>query len=221
MGKLKTREGSIEPSQNRKSNTSSPKYVSWDDFLDSTTIREIRTWCSRKAGQANKPRLMSGKPTDKITVDTVLNVLLAAKGRCHFCGSLAVENRPSKPNGSPLPWEHIGRRIGGLGHLKNVLRGGTNTEDNLVWSCILCNTFEAPAVRKMNAQDYGAIKPTDETLTISTCHLCGEVKVCHESDGICQTLCIQCLEDEQDAMSEMYEDDRLFSDPYQHTGYDI
>ena len=59
---------------------------------------------------------MSGAPDVKITGADVWAVLEAAKGRCEHCRSLAVESRPSGPNGKPLPWTQVGRRIGSLGH---------------------------------------------------------------------------------------------------------
>lgn len=64
-----------------------------------------------------------------------LAVLEAAKGRCESCGSLAVENRPSGPNGKPLPWAQVGRRIGSLGHRVARFNGGSNAPGNLrlVW----------------------------------------------------------------------------------------
>ena len=40
---------------------------------------------------------MSGIPTTTISADDVWAVLVSARGRCAHCGSLAVENRPSKP----------------------------------------------------------------------------------------------------------------------------
>lgn len=43
---------------------------------------------------------MSGPPDVKITGADVSAVLEAGKGRCEYCRSLAVENRPSAPNGS-------------------------------------------------------------------------------------------------------------------------
>lgn len=99
-----------------------PMFTSWEDFLAGTTPAERRGWCAKKAKKANGPRLMSGIPTTTISAD-VWAVLVSARGRCAHCGSLAVENRPSKPNGAPAPWAAVGRRIGSLGHLLSRFGG--------------------------------------------------------------------------------------------------
>jgi hypothetical protein len=134
-----------------------PRYASWNDFLTSTTPVECQRWCTLKAGKANRERLMSGRPEIKITAKQVWTVLHAAEGRCHHCGSLAVERRPSAANGAPLPWNVVGRRIGSLGHLLSRFHGGTNTMDNLVWSCLWCNTWQTE--RTPGATDHGAYHP--------------------------------------------------------------
>lgn len=132
-------------------------YASWEDFLAKTTAVERRNWSARKAKRANSQRLMSGRPHTRITADDVLAVLAAARGRCAHCGSLAVENRPSTPNGRPAPWAHIGRRIGSLGHRVTRFEGGDNTSANLVWSCLWCSTW--PGERIMAASDHGGLFP--------------------------------------------------------------
>lgn len=141
-----------------------PIYSSWGDFLDRTTERERLRWCSQKAATANRPKLVSGRPPRQVRANDVWKILEAAKGRCHWCGSLAVESRPSKPNGAPLPWEAVGRRIGSLEHV-TPLAGprwsdhGTNTADNLVWACLWCNTWEAE--RTWHAEDHGGFYHRD------------------------------------------------------------
>lgn len=141
-------------------------------------------WCRIKARTANRPKLVSGRPANRITPWDVIDILIAAQGRCHHCGSLAVERRPSKPNGAPLPWEAIGRRIGSLEHVvplagEPIILGlnegthgavgmsigprGTNTVDNLVWACLWCNTW--PDERVPGAIDHGGYhepEPCDE-----------------------------------------------------------
>jgi hypothetical protein len=118
-----------------------PQFVSWQDFIARTTAAQRREWCARKAKVANRPRLMSGSPISKITAGDVWKVLAEACGRCAHCGSLAVERRPSRQDGAPVPWESAGRRIGSLGHQVSRFHGGLNTVDNLVWSCLWCNTW--------------------------------------------------------------------------------
>lgn len=98
---------------------------------------------------------MSGVPLTKVTVEDVLAVLTAAEGRCVHCGSLAVERRPSRADGGPLPWAPVGRRIGSLGHIVGRFHGGANTLDNLAWSCLWCNTWQSE--RTPGATDHGAI----------------------------------------------------------------
>lgn len=135
-------------------------YDSWDDFLTKTTRAGRRAWCAAKAKKANAPRLMSGRPTSRITPDEVLKVLEDARGRCSHCGSLAVEKRPSNPDGSPIAWEHVGRRIGSLGHVVSRFQGGSNERNNLAWSCLWCNTW--PDERIRGARDHGGHFPDED-----------------------------------------------------------
>ncbi len=86
----------------------------------------------------------------------VADVLEAALGRCRYCGSLAVEGRPSAANGGPAPWEHVGRRIGSLDHPVSLVLGGRNHITNLAWSCLWCNTWGSE--RRWGATDHGAIR---------------------------------------------------------------
>jgi hypothetical protein len=135
-----------------------PVYASWGDFLDKTTVSERMAWCRKKAKTANRPRLMSGPPDVKIAVADILAVLENAGGRCEYCGSLAVENRPSGPKGEPLPWAQVGRRIGSLGHRLARFNGGSNAPENLSWVCLWCNTW--PQERRFGATDHGGLQPT-------------------------------------------------------------
>jgi hypothetical protein len=85
-------------------------------------------------------------------------VLSEARGRCAYCGSLAIENRPSDPHrGSPTSWEHIGRRIGSLDYIQSRVSGGDNDPANLAWSCLWCNTWTDE--RRPGAKDYGGYYP--------------------------------------------------------------
>jgi hypothetical protein len=134
-----------------------PVYASWEDFLDRTTASARMAWCQGKAKRANRPRLMSGPPDVKITGADVWAVLEHAKGRCEYCGSLAVENRPSAPSGKPLPWAQMGRRIGSLGHRTARFNGGSNAPENLNWACLWCSTW--PDERHSGATDHGGLQP--------------------------------------------------------------
>jgi hypothetical protein len=134
-----------------------PRFASWADFITQTTPAERRAWCARKAKKANGPRLMSGSPSEKVSADRVWQVLVAARGRCAHRGSLAVENRPSRPDGAPVPWDTVGRRIGSLGHRISRFNGGGNTRENLVWSCLWCNTWLGE--RRLGATDHGGYFP--------------------------------------------------------------
>ena len=102
---------------------------------------------------ANGPRLMSEQPEHRITSDDVLRILEAAEGRCHYCGSLAVEKRP------PGPWNRVGRRIGTLHHAEVRFLGGSNTPDNLVWACMWCSTWPLEEERRPGAVDRGGYFP--------------------------------------------------------------
>ncbi len=98
-----------------------------------------------------------GPPDVKITGADVWAVLEAAEGRCEHCRSLAVENRPSAPDGKPLPWAPVGRRIGSLGHRVARFNGGSNAPGNLAWACLWCNTWQSE--RRPGATGHGGIQP--------------------------------------------------------------
>lgn len=131
-----------------------PTYTSWDDFLASTTEAERQSWCAAKANTANRPRLLAPR-AEIVSDEDVWQVMLAHRGHCCHCGSLAVERRPSKPNGAPALWEHIGRRIGTLEHKVSRSEGGTNALANLAWACACCNTQRRPDDRRLGATDFG------------------------------------------------------------------
>ncbi|GAA0930896.1 hypothetical protein [Virgisporangium aurantiacum] len=133
-----------------------PTFISWDNYLAATTVDHRLRWCRAKVKTANRRRLMSGPSDRKITAAEVWSILEHAKGRCAHCGSLAVELRPSGPNGRPTAWGSIGRRIGSLGHSLARFNGGQNNPDNLCWSCLWCNTW--PSERHNGATDHGGIQ---------------------------------------------------------------
>jgi hypothetical protein len=134
-----------------------PTYLSFADYLARTTHAERMVRCHAAAKKANRGRLLSSAPKHRLSGDDVWNVIEAARGRCAHCGSLAVENRPSKPNGAPAAWAQIGRRIGSLEHRHWRARGGDNDLSNLAWSCLGCNTWESE--RSQGATDYGGFHP--------------------------------------------------------------
>lgn len=139
-----------------------PLYASWEDFLNRTTPSERMAWCRAKASKANRPRLMSGPPDVRIVGSDVWAVLENARGRCEYCGSLAVENRPSTADGKPIGWAQVGRRIGSLGHRVARFNGGSNAPVNLSWACLWCNTW--PDERRPGATDHGGIQPAEQQL---------------------------------------------------------
>jgi hypothetical protein len=134
-----------------------PTFRSFDDYLARTSAAKRKAKCSAAAQKANRKRLLSSAPEVHLTGKDVWAVFEAAKGRCAHCGSLAVEGRPSKPNGAPLPWAQIGRRIGSFEHLEWRIRGGGNDLSNLAWSCLWCNTW--PGERRPGATDHGGFYP--------------------------------------------------------------
>jgi len=133
-----------------------PVYTTWEDYLERTTASERMLWCRKKAERANRKRLMSGKPDVKLRGADVWALLETAQGRCEHCGSLALETRPSTATGQPTPWEHVGRRIGSLGHRIARFNGGSNAPENLCWSCLWCNTW--PSERRPGVTDHGGLQ---------------------------------------------------------------
>ena len=59
-----------------------PVYVSWSDYAAGTSAAERRAWCTRKARRANRERLMSGPPAERLGWQDVWSVMEAAQGRC-------------------------------------------------------------------------------------------------------------------------------------------
>ncbi len=153
------------PSPRGYSKTKTPgcgPFRSWEDFLTRTSQSERIRWCAIKAKVANRQRLISGSPKTLMTAAQVWEVLSKAEGRCSYCGSLALERRPSDPRtGAPRRWHHIGRRIGSLDHVSSRAIGGANTAGNLTWACLWCNTW--PQDRRRGARDHGALHPVQKS----------------------------------------------------------
>ncbi len=137
-----------------------PVFASWADYLARTTYGERMRRCHAAAKKANRKRLLSSTPKVFLRGIDVWNVIEEVKGRCFHCGSLAVENRPSAPNGAPIAWAQVGRRIGSLEHLHSRFSGDFDNEFwNLAWACLWCNTW--PQERFPNAHDHGGFYPVD------------------------------------------------------------
>lgn len=175
-----------------------PVYTSWEDYLGRTTVSQRMLWCRKKAERANRKRLMSAEPDVKISGADVWALLEAARGRCEHCGSLAVETRPSTATGQPSPWEHVGRRIGSLGHRIARFNGGSNAPDNLCWSCLWCNTW--PSERWLGATDHGGLQPPGALCGIPGCGVVRPEDAdlpllpdqCPDHDGALGELCATC-----------------------------
>lgn len=134
-----------------------PTYLSWADYLARTTRSERMRRCHAASKKANRKRLLSDAPGQRLTGQIVWDIIEAVRGRCTYCGSLAVEARPSKPNGAPAAWAQVGRRIGSLEHSEARSLGGDNFIENLAWSCLWCNTW--PNERRFGATDHGGYYP--------------------------------------------------------------
>ncbi len=142
-------EGSLTP----------PKYISFNDWCIRTSVKEKREYCHARSKKANSKRLCSPKPTYNIRTWEVWHIIEEAKGRCAFCGSLAVEKRPSDEKGHPVPWNNVGRRAGSLGHRVARFHGGGNQLDNLFWCCLWCNDWESE--RMPGATNHGGYYPEE------------------------------------------------------------
>jgi len=143
-----------------------PRYASWAEWCEQTTVAEKRRWCQRMADTANRPRLLSGSAAFRLTGADVWRVLETAHGRCVYCGSLAVEHRPSDERGKPIPWASVGRRIGSLGHRISRLDGGGNEPTNLAWTCLWCNDWKTE--RRPGATDHGGVHPAESPTAVSS-----------------------------------------------------
>ena len=105
-------------------------YESWSDYLAKTSEAERMRWCAKKAIRANtrNRRLHPMYEAVAITNKDVWTALEAARGRCVYCGSLALERKPVRGR-----WEAMGRRIGSLEHMGS----GRSV---IAWCCLLCNS---------------------------------------------------------------------------------
>jgi|SRR5580704_31243 hypothetical protein len=142
--------------------TPPPVYLSFNDFLSrmrGAELKKLKEKFNARAKKANRERLFSDAPKDRVSGRDVWEIFAAARGRCIHCGSLAVEPRLSRADGAPLPWEHIGRRIGCLEHLTRRMDGGGNELSNLAWACLWCNT--RPEERRRGATDHGGFYPDE------------------------------------------------------------
>jgi hypothetical protein len=125
-----------------------PIFASWADYLQRTTLGERMNGCHNKANKANK---RSSPASRRLRGVDVWNVMKAARGRCVYCGSLAVER---SPGGS---WGLVGRRIGSLEHLNRDCTD--NDQSNLAWACHWCNTETGN--RHWHASDHGGFYPEE------------------------------------------------------------
>jgi hypothetical protein len=142
------------------------EFASWGDWLGRVSAADKRERCRQIAHGANRHRLLSGAPLVRLTPREVWAVLVTARGRCAYCDSLAVERRPSGPGGEPVAWSQIGRRIGSLGHRVARFHGGDNDRENLIWSCLWCNTWQSE--RRRGARNHGGLYPSgDDDVAIS------------------------------------------------------
>lgn len=136
-----------------------PTYSSWQDYIARTSTGQRLSRCTQIAKRTNRKRLLSPLPRIRLTGADVLSVPMGARGRREYCGSLAVEGRPSDPETSaPVAWAQAGRRVGSLSHLQRRVDGGDNDIANLVWSCLWCNTW--PQARRRGAADHGGYYPS-------------------------------------------------------------
>ncbi len=134
-----------------------PKYTSWDDYLAQVPEKDRRAWCAQKAKHTGRKREhLDGAAHPPASTEAVMRVMEKTRGRCKYCLSLALEKRPSGPDGRPASWDEVGRRIGSLDHIIPLVEGGDNSEENLAWCCLWCNTW--PNERWPGATCHGAIQ---------------------------------------------------------------
>lgn len=143
------RAGSMRRRKTSRPATPPPVFLSWADYLARTSERDRLAWCRRKARKANHG--LSPSDSRWMSALGVWAIVEAARGRCVYCRSLAVERAPSDPTtGSLLRWGQVGRRIGSLEHV---------TGTTLAWCCMWCNTW--PHERRPLATDHGGYHPED------------------------------------------------------------
>jgi len=142
-----------------------PMFLSWADYIKRTSYSQRMARCHAAAKKANRERLLSSAPETKLCGADIWSLFETARGRCAYCGSLAVETRPSNSQGAPVPWAQVGRRVGSVEHRRMRVTGGGNQVSNLTWACLWCN--DHPGERRPNAADHGGYYPVEDLLEVS------------------------------------------------------
>ena len=62
------------------------------------------------------------------------------------------QGRPSAPDGRPVAWANVGRRVGSLGHLTARFNGVSNKPENLCWSSL--RELQEPATTERSLADH-------------------------------------------------------------------
>jgi hypothetical protein len=146
-----------------------PEYTSFADYMARTTNTERMRRCyqaSKRANRVHRP-LTPALISPRLTGPGVWGLIETAKGRCMYCRSLAVEQKPAIDGRRNL-WADVGRRIGSLEHVDPYLRDGQNDLSNLGWACLWCNVW--PDQRVPLAADHGGYYPDEPDIEASaTC----------------------------------------------------
>lgn len=156
----------------RKLRVPDPVYKSYADYRSKMSGTQLRKKLNEHARTA---RNRYGCQTSGFDV---WQVFVQAKGRCAYCGSLAVEAKPISKAGKAKRWKSIGRRIGSFDHVKNErrlsilaqFRAGKrrialdpNPKLLFAWSCLTCNASsnEPHLKRQRGATDHGGFYPNE------------------------------------------------------------
>ena len=194
-----------------------PVYLSFEDYLALTTEEERMAWCREKAKKANRlwKDQWQQRPELRITKQQVLSLLLAAQGRCFYCGSLAVEHRPINPVTGKRdgPWAQVGRRIGTLEHVNN------NAAD-LAWCCKWCNTWgdRYPEVRRFGLADHGGYYPQSAKMSGPAERRAYAKAKAAEKKAALKRKQRRQQQKEEEEWAEANEDQALYEWPYLHSG---
>lgn len=131
-------------------------FHTWDDFEHMNEADRLRRY-EEEAKATIQNGLLSRRARKHIDGQEVAIILRAARGRCHYCKSLAIESRPPNWQDTPSLWAPIGRRIGMVAYQAVPSATSRKSVMSPIWCCLWCNTW--PDERNANAVDHGGHHP--------------------------------------------------------------
>jgi hypothetical protein len=132
------------------------RFRTWDNFVTMNESDRLQR-CEDEAKFASQNGFLPWHNPKHLDGQGVSLLLNAARGRCHYCKSLALESRPAEWEDAPSVWTPIGRRIGTVAYDAEPGINGCKGTIRPIWCCLWCKTW--PDERKAEAPDHGGYYP--------------------------------------------------------------